>query len=121
MCWSFTNIRSPAPSAFEQLAKEGCYFSGANVPRAVANGLLANLALPRRVVGKRVLNQRDKFTGRPVDSDPGRVEVFVQRRNDHRLSRGEVFANLDGASVAGKRIVLRPRKDAHVNVTVVAR
>src|SRR5229473_1382570 len=105
--------------AVQQSLKKGSHFSGADVPGAVANGVLADLALRKRVVGKRFLNQRDELVGRAVNLQAWRLQIFVKRRNDHGLASGEVFADLDGASVAGERVLLNPGQHTNVDVIVI--
>jgi len=106
--------------AVEQSTKECGHFSGTNVPGAVANGVLTKLALRRRVVGKSFLNKRNKFFWRAIDLYAWCLEVLVKRRNDRGYSGGEIFTNLNRASVAGECVVLVPRKYTHVDVAIIA-
>src|SRR5260370_4333161 len=114
-----TNTRSLAPSPFKQPTKQFGHLSRPHVPRAVANRLLPLLPLGKRVRGKRFFHHRHELFGRPVDSDPRRVQVFIQRRNHHGLTGCEGFPDLNGAPVAGKCVFLVPRQHAHIDVTVI--
>src|SRR5258708_8957705 len=105
----------------EQATKETGHFSGADVPCAVPNSVLSQLALERCIAGKCFVNQSDEFVDRAVDSHARRLQGLVKGRNDDRLAGCEVFPDLNCASVTGTRVFLVPSHSTHITVWLVER
>src|SRR5271168_5537136 len=74
----------------------------------------------RRIFLQCVLNLLDKFLCAVVETEAGRLQIFVKRRDHHRFSCGQIFTYFDRASIAGEGVTNAPGQNTYVELPDVS-
>src|SRR5580658_4574533 len=86
------------------------------VPSALLHRPLPLRSQFRSVTDQRVFDLANELLQSAKDPHSRSVSIFIERRDDYRLSCRQILAYLDGAAVTGEGVVLTPGQHAHVEV-----